>query len=65
MLGVAALALGLVLIVEGLVYALAPQLVERMLEALRAVPPEARRTIGLLALVSGLLLVWIGKALGA
>nr|WP_309501721.1 DUF2065 domain-containing protein [uncultured Roseovarius sp.] len=65
MLGVAALALGLVLIVEGLVYALAPQLVERMLEALRAIPPEARRTLGLLALVTGLMLVWIGKTLGA
>ncbi|MCZ4354046.1 DUF2065 family protein [Roseovarius aestuarii] len=65
MLGVAALALGLVLIVEGLVYALAPQLVEQMLEALRSVPPEARRLLGLLALIAGLALVWLGKTLGA
>ncbi|QIE44941.1 DUF2065 domain-containing protein [Pseudohalocynthiibacter aestuariivivens] len=65
MFGVAALALGLVLIVEGLVYALAPQIVERMLEALRSIPPEARRTIGMLALISGLILVWLGKSLGA
>ena len=64
-LGVALLALGLVLIVEGLVYALAPSLVEDLLEALRAMPPEARRLVGLLALVIGLALVWIGKALGA
>ncbi|RKF16675.1 DUF2065 domain-containing protein [Roseovarius spongiae] len=59
------LALGLVLIVEGLVYALAPSIVERMLEALRDVPQEARRTLGLLALISGLLLVWAAKLLGA
>ena len=65
MLGVAALALGLVLIVEGLVYVLAPSVVERMLEALRSVPPEARRILGLLAVVSGLILIWIGKSLGA
>ena len=59
------LAFGLVLIVEGLVYALAPSLVEQVLEALRNLPPEARRNVGLLALVSGLALVWIAKALGA
>ncbi len=64
MLGVALLALGLVLIVEGLVYALAPSLVEDLLEALKAMPPEARRLVGMLALVVGLLLVWIAKAMG-
>ena len=59
------LALGLVLIVEGLVYALAPSLVEDLLEALRQMPPEARRLMGLLALVIGVVLVWVAKALGA
>ncbi|MFY9240895.1 MAG: DUF2065 domain-containing protein [Roseovarius sp.] len=65
MLGVVALALGLVLIVEGLVYALAPSLVEKMLFALRAMPPEARRILGFLSIVSGLCLVWVAKLLGA
>ena len=65
MIETALLALGLVLIVEGLVYALAPSLIDRMLIALAAVPPEARRLLGLLALVSGLALVWVAKALGA
>lgn len=65
MIATAFLALGLVLVVEGLVYALAPSLVEQMLVALRAIPPEARRTLGLLALVAGLALVWLGKTLGA
>jgi len=65
MIETALLALGLVLIVEGLVYALAPSLIDRMLVALAAFPPEARRLMGLLALVCGLALVWAAKALGA
>ncbi|MEO0677924.1 MAG: DUF2065 domain-containing protein [Pseudomonadota bacterium] len=58
------LALGLVLIVEGLVYALAPSLIEEMLAALRSLSIEARRLMGLVALTLGaalvLLAVWIG-----
>ena len=46
MLGTIFLALGLVLIIEGLAYALAPSLVERMLEALRTMPLAARRMMG-------------------
>lgn len=65
MIETALLALGLVLIVEGLVYALAPSLVDQMLLALAALPPEARRLMGLLALVLGLALVWAAKMLGA
>ena len=65
MIATAFLALGLVLIVEGLVYALAPSLIDRMLVALAAFPPEARRLMGLLALVCGLALVWAAKTLGA
>ncbi len=56
--GMILLAFGLVLIVEGLAYALAPSLIERMLEALRALPEQARRLVGLLCLVSGLVLLW-------
>lgn len=65
MLATGALALGLVLIVEGLVYALAPGLIEQMLEALRALPSEARRAFGLAAMAAGLALVWLAKGLGA
>jgi len=57
----ALLALGLVLVVEGLVYALAPHLVEQMLAALRAIPPDQRRLIGLGALTLGLALVWLAR----
>ncbi len=58
------MALGLVLIVEGLAYALAPSLIERVLEVLRSLPEGIRRQMGVLALVSGLLLVWAAFQLG-
>ena len=59
------LALGLVLIVEGLVYALAPSLIDQLLIALRAMPVESRRLLGCLAIVIGLMLVWVAKTIGA
>ncbi|GGE33055.1 hypothetical protein GCM10011360_21170 [Primorskyibacter flagellatus] len=65
MIGHAAMAVGLVLIVEGLAYALAPSLVERLLEAMRAMAEDQRRVLGLGALAAGVLLVWVAKMLGA
>lgn len=65
MIETAFLALGLVLIVEGLAYVLAPSLVEQLLEMLRSLPEEQRRTIGMIALALGVVLVWIAKTLGA
>ena len=56
--------IALILIVEGLVYALAPSLVERLLEALRDMPLEARRLLGLSALTLGMALLWLANALG-
>ena len=58
------LALGLVMILEGLVYALAPSLLERMLEVLRSLPETAVRQIGALVIVVGLVLVWIAFQIG-
>ncbi len=62
--GIALLALGLVLIVEGLVYALAPSLVEDMLAALRQMTLETRRLIGFVALCIGVVLVWLAASFG-
>ncbi|WP_170346575.1 DUF2065 domain-containing protein [Ruegeria atlantica] len=62
--GMILLAFGLVLIIEGLAYALAPSLVERMLEALRDMPEQARRLVGLLCVISGLILLWGAQHLG-
>jgi uncharacterized protein YjeT (DUF2065 family) len=62
--GIALLALGLVLLLEGLAYALAPSLIERMLEAMRALPDHAVRQLGALAMVLGLVLIWLAFQLG-
>lgn len=51
----------MVLIIEGLVYALAPSLVERLLEALRDMPLETRRNLGLISAVTGLVVLWLAK----
>ena len=58
------LALGLVMIVEGLAYVLAPSLVERVLEVLRSLPIPARRQMGALVVVSGLICLWLAFFLG-
>ncbi|MEM1075134.1 MAG: DUF2065 domain-containing protein [Pseudomonadota bacterium] len=58
------LAFGLVMIVEGLAYALAPSVVERMLELLRTLPETAVRQIGWLVVVSGAILVWAAFQIG-
>ncbi len=63
--GMILLALGLVLIVEGLAWVLAPALIEQMLEMLRNLSESARRQIGALAVVSGLILLWCAQWLGA
>lgn len=59
--GFVLLALGLVLIVEGLVYVLAPSLVERLLIVLRSMSLPERRNAGMAALVLGLLLLWLAS----
>ncbi len=51
--------LALVLIIEGLAYALAPSLLERMLEAMRAMPLDMRRLIGVSSLATGVAMLWI------
>ena len=58
------LAFGLVLVIEGLVYALAPWLVESMLKAMKEMPLETRRRIGLAAVALGVGLIWIAKIFG-
>ncbi len=65
MIGTIFLALGLVLIAEGLVYALAPSIVEQLLAMLRTMSEEQRRAFGLVSLAIGVVLVWCAKMLGA
>ena len=52
--------LGLVLVIEGLVYVLAPHFVEKMLVSLKEMPNEQRRLVGAsMALIGGLILLLI------
>jgi hypothetical protein len=54
--------IALVLIIEGLAYALAPSLIERMLEAMREMPLDMRRLIGVSAIAAGVTMLWILQA---
>jgi uncharacterized protein YjeT (DUF2065 family) len=54
--------IALVLIIEGLAYALAPSLIERMLEAMREMPLDMRRLIGVSAIAAGITMLWILQA---
>ena len=51
--------IAMVLIIEGLAYALAPSLIERMLEAMRLMPMDMRRLIGVSAIAAGVAMLWI------
>jgi hypothetical protein len=58
------LGLGLVLIIEGLVFALAPSRLDEVVEIMAKLAPEHRRAIGLVAVALGVGLVWLARALG-
>ncbi len=53
--------LGIIAIVEGLVLALAPSRLEQLLDMLRQIGPERTRTMGLVILAGGVLLVWAAR----
>lgn len=59
-----ALGLGLVLVIEGLVFALAPSRLDDIVELMASIGQDRRRLIGLVAMALGVGLVWIGKSLG-
>ena len=57
--------LGLVFVLEGLVLALAPSRIDEILRMLAEMPVETRRLVGLLAITSGLLFLWLANWLSA
>ena len=54
------LAIGLVLVVEGLVFALAPSRLEDLVKLIAETTVETRRLIGLGAIALGVLIIWMG-----
>ena len=52
-------ALGLVLVIEGLLYALAPDLAKRLAEMARMTPNDTLRLSGVIAVALGVTVVWL------
>ena len=52
-------ALGLVLVLEGILYATFPEMMKRMVAALLALPADIMRTVGLAVAVIGVTIVWL------
>jgi uncharacterized protein len=53
--------IGLVLVIEGLLWAIAPRLVFQMLRAASQAPEERLRIGGAIAVAIGVLLVWLAR----
>jgi uncharacterized protein len=56
------MALGLVFVIEGLVYALVPGQLKNMMTMMAALPDEALRTGGMFAMGFGVFVVWLTQA---
>lgn len=52
---------GLVLVIEGLLWALAPGLAARLLELAASTPEQQLRTGGAVAVAVGVLVVWLAR----
>jgi uncharacterized protein YjeT (DUF2065 family) len=55
-------ALGLVLVIEGVLYAFAPDQLRRMMTSLLEAPPDVMRAGGLFAVGLGLLVIWVARS---
>ncbi len=53
--------IGMVMIVEGLPYFIAPEKMQEWLKLLTEILPQSLRRTGLFLMVSGLLLVYLGR----
>ena len=53
------MALGLVFVIEGLLYALVPGHLKRMMDSMRTLSDDQLRIGGVVAIASGVLIVWL------
>ncbi|MCI2392938.1 DUF2065 domain-containing protein [Aliiroseovarius sediminis] len=56
------LGIGLVLVIEGLVFALAPSRLDDLVAMMAAMSRDQRRAVGLVAVTLGVVLVWLSQA---
>lgn len=54
-------AFGLVLVIEGLLWALSPAFGRRLLEAASELPENTLRTAGAVAVAAGVVIVWLAR----
>ena len=54
-------AIGLVLVIEGVLYGGMPQLARRLAAEVLAMPEQVLRVAGLVAVAAGVLIVWPGR----
>ena len=59
----AILAIGLLFVIEGILVALAPVYLEKILKVLVKASYESRRLIGLITLAIGTFLIWISQVI--
>ncbi len=52
-------AIGLVLVIEGAIYAIAPDRMKTMMRQMMDVPDQTLRTVGLIAAAIGVAVVWM------
>ena len=58
-------ALGLVFVIEGIVFAAFPEAAKRAVTAVLETPVPVLRTVGMASALLGLLLVWLARTEGA
>ncbi len=56
------LGFGLVLVIEGLVFALAPSRLDDLVRAINSLTRDQRRALGLMAVVVGAVFVWMSQS---
>lgn len=55
-------AIGLVLVIEGLIYAVAPGRLKSMAELASRIPDDMLRNAGIVAVAAGVFVVWLGRS---
>jgi len=54
-------AIGLVFVIEGLLFAIAPDRLKSVLSVVEATPKETLRTLGVVAIAIGVFIVWLAS----
>ncbi len=55
-------AIGLVFVIEGLMFSIAPNRFKSMVTAMENIPAEKLRTLGVIAIALGVAIVWFAKS---